>query len=121
MTDQSVILRVAGARHDPEARTAATRPGPGSKQRRARPERRSERRAAILSAALEEFAARGFAATRLEDIAGRAGVAKGTIYLYFRDKESFVPGARAVDVEPARGALSKRRRCAICPFAPWSR
>src|SRR5262249_17059087 len=47
-----------------------------------------QRREAILSAALDEFAARGFAATRLDDIARRAGVAKGTIYLYFRDKES---------------------------------
>ncbi len=46
------------------------------------------RREAILAAALEEFSARGFEATRLEDLAKRAGVAKGTIYLYFRDKES---------------------------------
>jgi AcrR family transcriptional regulator len=50
--------------------------------------RQGERRPAILDAALEEFSARGFAATRLEDVARRAGVAKGTIYLYFRDKES---------------------------------
>ena len=48
----------------------------------------AERRDAILAAALEEFAASGFAATRLDDVARRAGVAKGTIYLYFRDKES---------------------------------
>ena len=38
-------------------------------------------------AALDEFSARGFAATRLEDIAKRAGVGKGTIYLHFADKE----------------------------------
>ena len=50
--------------------------------------RASERRAAIVEAALEEFIARGFAATRLDDIAKRAGVAKGTIYLHFKDKES---------------------------------
>jgi AcrR family transcriptional regulator len=50
--------------------------------------RAAERRAAIVEAALEEFVARGFAATRLDDIARRAGVAKGTIYLHFRDKES---------------------------------
>ena len=37
---------------------------------------------------MEEFIARGFAATRLDDIAKRAGVAKGTIYLHFQDKES---------------------------------
>lgn len=38
-------------------------------------------------AALDEFSARGFAATRLDDVAKRAGVAKGTIYLHFTDKE----------------------------------
>jgi AcrR family transcriptional regulator len=53
-----------------------------------RTERAAERRAAIVEAAMEEFVARGFAATRLDDIAKRAGVAKGTIYLHFKDKES---------------------------------
>ena len=37
---------------------------------------------------MDEFIARGFAATRLDDVAKRAGVAKGTIYLHFKDKES---------------------------------
>jgi AcrR family transcriptional regulator len=67
------------------------RPGRKPKsQRPAKPRaaRQVERREAILAAALEEFSASGFAATRLEDVARRAGVAKGTIYLYFRDKES---------------------------------
>jgi len=50
--------------------------------------RSAARRDAILSAALEEFSACGFEATRLDDVAKRADVAKGTIYLYFRDKES---------------------------------
>jgi AcrR family transcriptional regulator len=53
-----------------------------------RAERAAERRQAIIDAAMEEFIARGFAATRLDDIAKRAGVAKGTIYLHFKDKES---------------------------------
>lgn len=53
-----------------------------------RAERAAERRQAIIEAAMEEFIARGFAATRLDDIAKRAGVAKGTIYLHFKDKES---------------------------------
>lgn len=48
----------------------------------------SERREAIVAAALEQFTARGFAATRLDDVAKRAGVAKGTIYLHFDDKEA---------------------------------
>jgi AcrR family transcriptional regulator len=53
-----------------------------------RAERAAERRGAIIEAAMDEFIARGFAATRLDDVARRAGVAKGTIYLHFKDKES---------------------------------
>jgi AcrR family transcriptional regulator len=53
-----------------------------------RASRRAERRQAILAAALKEFSARGFAAARLDDVAVAAGIAKGTIYLYFRDKEA---------------------------------
>jgi AcrR family transcriptional regulator len=58
---------------------------PGSASRKTRS---AERRDAILSAALDEFSTRGFEAARLDDVARRAGIAKGTIYLYFRDKES---------------------------------
>jgi AcrR family transcriptional regulator len=50
--------------------------------------RGAARRETILAAALDEFSARGFEATRLDDVAKRAGIAKGTIYLYFRDKET---------------------------------
>lgn len=46
------------------------------------------RRAAILDAALTVFAAHGFEAARLDDVAAEAGVAKGTLYLYFKDKEA---------------------------------
>jgi len=53
-----------------------------------RAERAAERRSAIVAAALDEFVARGFTATRLDDVAKRAGVAKGTIYLHFDDKEA---------------------------------
>jgi AcrR family transcriptional regulator len=53
-----------------------------------RAEKSAARRTAIVAAALDEFSERGFAATRLDDVALRAGVAKGTIYLHFRDKEA---------------------------------
>src|SRR5262249_60636407 len=53
-----------------------------------RAQKSAARRQAILAAALDEFSARGFAATRLEDVARRAEVAKGTIYLHFADKEA---------------------------------
>ena len=49
--------------------------------------RKDARPAEILSAALACFSERGFAATRLEDVARRAGVTKGTLYLYFGSKE----------------------------------
>ena len=65
---------------------AATSAAPKSAANRA--EKAAERRAAIVEAALNEFIARGFTATRLDDVAKRAGVAKGTIYLHFKDKES---------------------------------
>ena len=45
------------------------------------------RRQAVLDAALEEFAERGYAGARLDDVAARAGVAKGTIYLVCKDKQ----------------------------------
>lgn len=40
-----------------------------------------------MSAALDLFVERGFAATRLDEVAARAGVSKGTLYLYFSSKE----------------------------------
>jgi AcrR family transcriptional regulator len=49
--------------------------------------RKTARPVEILAAALASFAERGFAATRLDDVAARAGVTKGTLYLYFRNKE----------------------------------
>jgi AcrR family transcriptional regulator len=49
--------------------------------------RREARPGEILDAALACFKERGFARTRLEDVAARAGVTKGTIYLYYANKE----------------------------------
>lgn len=49
--------------------------------------RKEERPGEILDAALQVFAEKGFSATRLEDVAARAGISKGTLYLYFSDKE----------------------------------
>lgn len=55
-------------------------------------EKCAARREAILNAALAEFSSKGYACARVEDIARRAGVAKGTIYLYFKDKEGLFNG-----------------------------
>jgi AcrR family transcriptional regulator len=53
-----------------------------------RRERRDTRPQEIVAAAFEEFAAKGYAATRLEDVAARARVSKGLPYLYFKTKEA---------------------------------
>jgi AcrR family transcriptional regulator len=70
-----------------------------------RAERAAERRAAIVEAALDEFIARGFTATRLDDVAKRAGVAKGTIYLHFKDKESMFEELISTAIVPLIGRL----------------
>jgi AcrR family transcriptional regulator len=49
--------------------------------------RKDARPGEILDAALDLFVEKGFAATRLEDVAQRAGVSKGTVYLYFDSKD----------------------------------
>ncbi|HXC92134.1 MAG TPA: TetR/AcrR family transcriptional regulator [Stellaceae bacterium] len=66
---------------DPTTDASGPEPVP---RRRARETRESE----ILEAAFEEFAAAGYAATRLEDVARRAGVAKGLPSFYFESKEA---------------------------------
>lgn len=64
---------------------------PTLEKRRGRPakEGRSED---ILDAALDEFSTKGFDAARLEDVAKKAGISKGTIYLYFDSKERLFEG-----------------------------
>ncbi len=101
--------QAGGRGQEPRARKAARAPArPAAKEGRA--EKSAARREAILAAALDEFSAQGFAAARLDDIAARADVAKGTIYLYFRDKEmlfqelvrsALVPFVVTVEAAPA--------------------
>lgn len=67
--------------HTPKPATPAAVPGKREQQKEAR-------RVAIIDAALEEFTAQGFTSTKLDDVAVRAGIGKGTIYLYFDSKES---------------------------------
>ena len=50
--------------------------------------RKDARPTEILAAALAEFVEHGYAATKLEDVARRAGITKGTLYLYFESKEA---------------------------------
>lgn len=55
--------------------------------------RKDARPAEILAAAFHEFAEKGFRGTRLEDVAARAGVVKGTIYLYYESKTALFEAA----------------------------
>src|SRR5256712_5394436 len=62
---------------------------PSKRQSKPRWKRRKDARPGeIVAAALEVFGERGFAATKLADVARRAGVTKGTVYLYFDSKEA---------------------------------
>ena len=78
-----------------------------------RAKRAAERRDAILAAALDEFAARGFAAARLDDVARRAGVAKGTIYLHFADKEALFEELIRIEIGPIVAALEQASQADI--------
>jgi AcrR family transcriptional regulator len=55
--------------------------------------RKDARPSELLAAALELFVEKGYAGTRLEDVAARAGVSKGTLYLYFANKEDLFKAA----------------------------
>jgi AcrR family transcriptional regulator len=63
--------------------------------------RKEARPGEIAAAALDVFAEKGFAATRLEDIAAHAGVSKGTVYLYFDSKEALFKAAVEAAMMPA--------------------
>ena len=69
---------------DRPVKSSRARPRSQEQGRRRRPD---ERPAQILEAALDVFGEKGLAAARLDDIAKRAGLAKGTIYLYFPNKD----------------------------------
>jgi TetR/AcrR family fatty acid metabolism transcriptional regulator len=62
-------------------------PSPNGKRRARRPVSASDKRERILRAAIRVFARKGFYATRVSEIAKAAGVADGTIYLYFKNKD----------------------------------
>ncbi|MBZ2207965.1 TetR/AcrR family transcriptional regulator [Massilia sp. R798] len=63
--------------------------------------RKDARPQELLAAALDLFVERGFATTRLEDVAKRAGVSKGTLYLYFTNKEELFKAVVRNSVVPA--------------------
>ncbi len=62
--------------------------------------RKDARPSEILAAALETFVEHGYAATKLEDVAKRAGVTKGTLYIYFESKEALFKAVVRENVVP---------------------
>lgn len=95
-------MGTAKARSRRPAKTASSPARRAAKQRLTkRWERRSdERPAELVAAALRLFSERGFAATRLEDVALAAGVTKGTVYLYFGGKEELFAAVASAAVAP---------------------
>ncbi|MFP5328622.1 MAG: TetR family transcriptional regulator [Alphaproteobacteria bacterium] len=79
--------------------------------------RAEDRPREICSAALEVFAEKGFAAAKVDDIARRAGVSKGTLYLYFKDKEDVFRAVVRDTVAPNIETVSKAVIAGDLPFA----
>ncbi len=65
-------------------------PDAQAKPSQTRRERLEEREAAIVAVAHEEFVRNGFEGAKMAAIAGRAGVAEGTVYLYFKNKNALL-------------------------------
>ncbi|UVW28423.1 TetR/AcrR family transcriptional regulator [Massilia sp. H6] len=65
--------------------------------------RKDARPQELLAAAIDLFVERGFAATRLEDVARRAGVTKGTLYLYYTSKEELFKAVVRESIVPFIG------------------
>jgi TetR/AcrR family fatty acid metabolism transcriptional regulator len=75
--------------------------------------RKTDKRRQILDAAVEVFAATGFHKSRVSDIAREAGVADGTIYLYFKSKDDVLISI----FEEAMGEMIERAEAAIAGLA----
>lgn len=90
-------------------------------------EAKDERRQALLTAALDEFFEKGFAATRMSDIAKRAHLSKGAVYLYFDSKEAMFralvenlasPNLELIERITANAGSLREALAGICRIAP---
>ncbi|HSW07364.1 TetR/AcrR family transcriptional regulator [Aquabacterium sp.] len=99
---------------------STTDPSPRRRRKEARPQE-------LLDAALELFVEKGFAATRAEEVAVRAGVSKGTLYLYFQSKEDLLRAVithnlseriaeGAAQVAAFSGSASELLRVVLCEW-----
>jgi AcrR family transcriptional regulator len=78
--------------------------------------RAEERPREICAAALEVFAEKGFAAAKLDEIARRAGVSKGTLYLYFTTKDELFRAVVRDTVAPNIETVQQALTAAALPF-----
>ena len=95
----------------------------GTGRKTSRAERKARRPHEILEAAFEEFAVKGYAATRVEDVATRLGITKGTVYLYFPTKDvlfqemfrhtSTSPADLSTAIDSLRGSCADRIRALL--------
>ncbi|MET0544897.1 MAG: TetR/AcrR family transcriptional regulator [Caulobacterales bacterium] len=72
----------------------------------------------ILAAALQAFGEKGFAATRMEDVAKHAGITKGAIYLYFPSKQALLEALIRRDISPAISVAAARLKQHQGPIEP---
>lgn len=79
--------------------------------------RAEDRPREICAAALEVFAEKGFAAAKLDEIARRAGVSKGTLYLYFEDKEGLFRAVVRDTIAPNLATIRQTIEGSDLPFA----
>ena len=80
---------------------------PRRRGRAADPERTAATRAGIVSAAVEVFVDEGYERARMAEVARRAGVAKGTLYLYFETKEALFEGVLRDALEMPMGRIGR--------------
>src|SRR5690349_15980293 len=78
--------------------------------------RAEDRPREICAAALDVFAEKGFAAAKLDEIARRAGVSKGTLYLYFEDKEDLFRAVVRDTVAPNVATIRQAVEAVDLPF-----
>jgi AcrR family transcriptional regulator len=83
--------------------------------------RADDRPREICAAALEVFAEKGFAAAKLAEIARRAGVSKGTLYLYFKDKEELFRAVVRDAIAPNVQAITSAASSLDAPFSEVAR
>jgi AcrR family transcriptional regulator len=75
---------------------------------------RAARREQILAAVVKVFARKGFAASRIEDVAAEAGIAKGGVYLYFESRDALLESvfsAYAAQTKTLLASAPNTRHC----------